>query len=350
MKIVICWSHISGYMASCWRALAAQPGVSVFLLGFAADSVAPFDASLLGGIPHKLMNEAERVDPQFIHSIVAAEKPDVLCVSGWNNKGYTPLVSHPAFANAYKIMSMDTGMRYDWRQAVGRVLLKKYLRNFNRIVVAGERAFAYARYLGFADSQIRKGVYGLDYQNFANGLTARRAKDAWPKRFLYVGRYVEEKGVDTLIKAYQQYRQESSDPWELVCCGRGPQANLLAGQPGVTDLGFVAPNDQAQVYADAGCFVIASRYEPWGVVIAEAASAGLPVVCSTACGASVELVRDGYNGYTFAPDDHEQLAKRLHQIAARNDLDTWGQRATTYGAAHAAELWPGRFFDGLLPG
>ena len=51
MRIVICWSHVSGYMAACWRALAATPGVDLFVLGFGTVFVALGAASsLLGGL------------------------------------------------------------------------------------------------------------------------------------------------------------------------------------------------------------------------------------------------------------------------------------------------------------
>lgn len=349
-KIVICWSNISGYMAACWRALAAEPGVDLTVLAFQSEAVAPFDPALLGDVRHRLLTADERVDVRLVTGLVTAERPDALCISGWAHKAYRPLASHPALASTFKIMAMDNQLRSDWRQAVGRRLLRRYLSRFDRMAVPGERSFAYARYLGFPDGSIRSGFLGIDLDAFGPGLATRLARPGgWPRRFLFVGRYAREKGIDTLVAAYAKYRAEAVDPWDLVCCGRGTEGTLLAGRPGVTDMGFVPPTEQAAVYADAGAFVLASRYEPWGVVVAEAAASGLPLVCSTACGATVEMLRDGYNGYSFAPEDVDQLCRRLHQIHRRHDLPEWGERSRAFGAAHAATLWPQRVFDGLLP-
>ena len=350
MKIVICWSHISGYMAACWRELAARPGVEVFLLGFESDAIAPFDARLLADVRHRLLNEAERQDVALTKKLVADEKPDIILMSGWFHPAYRKLAADPAFAKVKKIIAVDTPFRGDWKQAIGKRLLQPLLKHFERIVVAGERGYIYARYLGFAESKIRRGVYAVDFAVLSKCLPMRmNQNEGWPKRFLYVGRYADEKSIDVLVEGYRQYRAAATDPWELVCCGRGPSAGLLANQPGITDLGFVSPTQQADVYARAGAFVIASRFDPWPLVAVEAASAGLPLICSNACGSAVEVLRDHFNGYNFATGDASMLAARMTQLAgAGQDLPAWGARSQAFAAAYAAHLWPLRVFDGFL--
>ena len=54
MKVLICWSHISGYMAACWRALAAS-GVDLSLLAFRTEvagsgTQAAFKDDVVGGL------------------------------------------------------------------------------------------------------------------------------------------------------------------------------------------------------------------------------------------------------------------------------------------------------------
>ncbi|MDB5328115.1 MAG: rfaG, partial [Phycisphaerales bacterium] len=159
MKIVICWSHISGYMAACWRALAAVPGVELFVLGFESDPVAPFDTRLLGEVRHRLLSETDRQNADLTKQLVVDEKPDVMLMSGWFHPAYRALAKDPAVAGVKKILAVDTPFRGDLRQAIGKHLLKSLLRKFDRIVVSGERGYAYARYLGFTEQQIRRGVY-----------------------------------------------------------------------------------------------------------------------------------------------------------------------------------------------
>jgi glycosyltransferase involved in cell wall biosynthesis len=136
------------------------------------------------------------------------------------------------------------------------------------------------------------------------------------------------------------------DPWPLVVAGTGPDARLLDGIDGVDQLGFVQPADLPDVFARAGCFVLPSRFEPWGVVVHEAAAAGLPVIASRACGASTRLVLDGFNGVVVTPGDVEALAgafERMHRLTA-------GERRAMGSASHllAGQYTPERWAENLL--
>ena len=191
------------------------------------------------------------------------------------------------------------------------------------------------------ESKIRRGLYAYDQKLFGSGYERRVGlPGGWPRKFLYVGRYVQEKGIDALLGGYAKYRSRSTDPWPLTCCGMGAMGDAVRAAEGVTDLGFVQPESQPDVFAAHGVFVIASRYEPWGVVLAEAAGSGLPVICTESCGASVEIVRSYYNGLTVATDDADQLAAAflwMDRNAAR--LPEMGLAATALARAHGADVW-----------
>jgi glycosyltransferase involved in cell wall biosynthesis len=238
-------------------------------------------------------------------------------------------------------MSMDTPLRRTWRQRLARLKIGRILNRLDRVLVAGERAWQYARYLHVPEHKIRRGMYGFDYDAFAGARAAR--PDPPPRRFLYVGRYDRVKGIDTLLTGYARYRRLASDPFTLTCCGRGELGAMLAGVEGVTDRGFVQPPQQPPLFTEHGAFVIASRYEPWGVVIAEALASGLPVICTEACGASVELVRDLHDGRTVATGDPDALATALRWADANHArLSELGRRGREIAAAHSAAAWAER--------
>ena len=154
-----------------------------------------------------------------------------------------------------------------------------------------------------------------------------------PRAFLYVGRLVEDKAIDVLAAAYRRYRAFAADPWPLIVAGTGPESRRLEAEPGVDLLGFVQPEQLPAVFARAGCLVLPSRLEPWAVVVHEAVSAGLPVVCTRACGASTRLVLDGYNGAIVSPDSDPGLAEALGRISNADDDD---RRAMGARAARSA--------------
>jgi len=69
-------------------------------------------------------------------------------------------------------------------------------------------------------------------------------------------------------------------------------------------------------YSFAGCFILPSIREPWGLVVNEAMASGLPVLVSTVCGCTPELVSSGVNGYSFAPGDEADLEEKLLRLTA----------------------------------
>ena len=110
--------------------------------------------------------------------------------------------------------------------------------------------------------------------------------------------------------------------------------------------GFRQYDELPAFYGLAGAFVHASTTEQWGLVVNEAMAAGLPVIVSGRCGCAPDLVRNGVNGFTFDPEDVEELAGLMQRMAAMRD----GQRVAMARAGQRiiADWGPQRFADGLL--
>jgi len=346
MRLVYCGADISGYAAACWRALAQTRGLDVLVLaryaGTGGDTA--FGLDLMHDIPCRLLSPAEFETAELVQALVVSHAPDFIFISGWCFKAYRSLLKVKALKNCRFVMGMDTPLQYTWRQSAARFILPSYLRRMDAVFVPGERSFQYARYLGVNERKIHRGVYGFDVRAF-NSSHEGRVRQAWPRRFLFVGRYAPVKGLDVLISAYRKYRESVRDPWSLTCCGKGEMAALLQGEPGVTDHGFVPPAEQPALFAEHGVFILPSRYEPWGIVLGEACASGMPVICTQACGSGVELVRPYYNGLLCATDDVEALAQQMvwmHEHDA--ELPRMGERSMAFAAPYAAELWAERLF------
>ena len=325
MKIVICWTNIAGYTAACWRALAARPGVQLHIICFHPSDKqreTRFQPSLLEGISHRFLSSDEIADPRLVASLVAAERPDVVLVSGWAHRCFSKLTYERTLADARFILAMDTPWRGDLRQQIGRLLLSRHAQRMDAVLVAGENARRYARRLGVPESKIHRGLYAYDEKIFHEDVMRRRVHGTgqWPRRFLFVGRYAPEKSIDVLVAGYGEYRRRVRDPWPLDCCGIGELQRLLSSVSGVTDLGFVQPSQQADVFADSGALVLPSRYEPWGVVVAEAMATAMPVICTTACGVAAELMRPYTTGIEVPPSDPSALATAFGWMHANHNL------------------------------
>jgi glycosyltransferase involved in cell wall biosynthesis len=352
MNVVICWSHLSGYMTACWRALSKLDDVKLTVFAWKAETGEThqqFSSSLAADFDCRLLDAQQRSDREYLADQIAALNPDAIVLAGWSHGPYRKLTTHPKLSHARFAMAMDTSAKPWLRRSLVRAYLRSYLDRISTVIVSGERSWQYARALGVAEPRIRRGMYGFDADLFAPIFLAREAATDWPQRFLFMGRYVPDKAVDVLVDAYRQYRTQSREPWSLTCCGIGPMKSLLNGIDGIDDRGFVAPDQQRELYLSSGCAVMPSRYEPWGVAIAEAAASGLPVICTAACGASVELVRSQYTGLIVPSDDASALARAMLAIerTSTTDLRELGRNGAQLAAAFGAQHWAIRWREFL---
>jgi glycosyltransferase involved in cell wall biosynthesis len=107
----------------------------------------------------------------------------------------------------------------------------------------------------------------------------------------------------------------------LVIAGDGPLRQSLQAlipaefTPRISWTGFI--DDQATlsaIYRLSDILVLPSDYEPWALVINEAAAANLAIVSSSVVGAAAELVQDGVNGRLFPKGDLAKLSQCLLEV------------------------------------
>jgi glycosyltransferase involved in cell wall biosynthesis len=84
----------------------------------------------------------------------------------------------------------------------------------------------------------------------------------------------------------------------------------------VTFTGFLAHERLLEAYAAADVFALLSARETWGVVVNEAAAAGLPLVLTDAVGAAADLLESGENGELVPVGDALETAAALARLAA----------------------------------
>ena len=158
---------------------------------------------------------------------------------------------------------------------------------------------------------------GVDSFFTANTSRRDRSEDD-PFSLLFCGRLNgphEQKGVDVLLKSLPLILRHRKVLLNVI--GTGPrltQYQALAGELGITEhvrfLGFVEHQEMPRHYQQADLFVLLSRRESFGLVLAEAMACGLPVVATTA-GAIPEVVEDGVTGVLVPPDDPKTLANAI---------------------------------------
>jgi len=349
-KIIFLWTDISGYMAACWRALSLAEGVEVKVLAYGSSQATAFSSGLMAGIDWHAMSESERNDPDFLERQIVDFDAEVVVLSGWLNPAYRKLPFRQALQGKRFVMGMDTPWWGNLKQYLARFALWSYLSRINKVVVTGERCWQYAIRLGFDQSQIVRGLYGVDYASLSKLYERRCALSEWPKQFLFAGRYSQEKGIDLLLQAYTDYRKQVENPWPLVCCGKGPLGDLLKGQEGVVDRGFLQPAELHEEMVRSGCFILPSEFDPWPLILVEACAAGLPVISTEVCGSSVELVRSHHSGFSVAVNDLNLLTLAMLQAHRHSRLPQYGEYAMQLASAYSAEVWVERWLGDVFSG
>ena len=129
--------------------------------------------------------------------------------------------------------------------------------------------------------------------HFVSDPGARTQPPSASNEILYIGRLAPGKGLDTLMRAWErlssEQRRNGERPLRLSIIGDGPlAAELREGAPrGIQFEGWLPRNEVMRRLLNARAFAFPSIwYEPFGMVLIEALSAGLPIVTSDASEAS----------------------------------------------------------------
>jgi glycosyltransferase involved in cell wall biosynthesis len=172
---------------------------------------------------------------------------------------------------------------------------------------------------GFPAEKLVVNRYGIEVE----GVPEPRAPEA-PPTILFVGRFVEKKGIATLLDAMALLRS-AGNPLRLALVGDGPLAPLVATRAaelgGIEQAGWLANTAVKQRMAGALALAVPSVTAKAGDaeglpnVILEAMAAGVPVVGSDSAGIA-EAVAHGQTGLVVPPGDAPALADALARLAA----------------------------------
>ena len=198
---------------------------------------------------------------------------------------------------------------YEFNDSALTPLKKFFVKGISECIVSGKPHFELVKYLGFKGKiTISKGVGVLDFDY--DPLTKSRPNKV--RNFLYVGRISEDKGVDLLFSFF-----EKKPELHLNIVGSIEDAkylDVISTLHNVTYCGYKNRNELKDIFTANDVFILASRIEPWGLVIEEALYHGLPVVVSSRVGCSLDLVKGYDTGQVFAVDNLMDLTEKIEKI------------------------------------
>jgi glycosyltransferase involved in cell wall biosynthesis len=258
------------------------------------------------------VNFIARDDLTLKQLIGLSNKPYQLCyISGWQDKVYLLCALKLRKKSCKVVCGFDDQLKSSTKQfillIIGRFRLLKLF--FDYCWVAGPFQTAYARVAGFRNSEIIFDLLSADECVFYPIDNYIRNDTSFT--FLYVGRFLKLKGLDTLLEAWTKFSSLFPKA-RLVMIGEGsyeiPNLNNL------DVYNFMGTEELSDFYRKSDCFILPSNFEQWGTVVHEAALSGLPIITSKEVGSSATFLINKYNGFYFNSRSAKSLFESMVNI------------------------------------
>lgn len=155
--------------------------------------------------------------------------------------------------------------------------------------------------------------------------------DCEAKSIIFVGRFSTQKGIPDLLKIWELVYQRHPD-WQLhMYAGYGDEDEKLKSHIEEMGKGIVLHEPTSDIfskYKESSMLLLTSKFEPFGLVMPEAMSCGLPVVAFDCPYGPAEIITDGVDGFLIKNRDMHVFADKVCQLIENPQLRAeMGQRA-----------------------
>lgn len=300
-----------------------------------------FPYHVLGGMQFSVPYRGDR-QPVYLARpllpLLARRRYETVVVGGWNHIESFWAALYTRSSSRRLVLWSETPLlgpiprrplRSAWKRTV--------IRASDAYAVPGSSAGAYLQAHGAPSEHISIAPNAVDTAFWSAG-TRSRAATGSEVVLLYSGRLVESKGLDIAFAAFRNSRLFSRAT--LLVAGDGPaRAKLEAAAPaGTRFLGAQSPTQLRKLYHAADMLVFPSRYDPWGLVVNEAACASLAAVASDGSGVARDILRDGKNALVTRAGDVDSMRLAFDRIADDPSLaGMLGRAATAIMQSHSPE-------------
>jgi glycosyltransferase involved in cell wall biosynthesis len=284
------------------------------------------------------------------------QRPRYVLVNGYH------ISLHRSVTLACRLLRIPVGLRIDgalFAHSRGNLRTKRLIypllsHVYHRIFSVGSVTDEYLASLGVPRASIARFTYAIDVDWFRMPEPKRTAiRDAVRGQYgvpadstliVSIAKFAARETPWDLIAALPKL---PASEWTVLLVGDGPDRPRVEEMVAVRGraarvilAGYVPYPDLPALYAAADIFVHPAMEEVWGVSVAEAMAAGLPVVASDRVGSARDLLVHGLNGGVYPLGKTDRLAEVLNEVrsmlslgatfAGANDgiLQSWNYKAT----------------------
>ena len=339
IKVFILYSEIADYLLSCLGEL--QNFVDeIHLIHWPVNKEAPFKFNFYKKVR---LYDKSKLNFDEIINLLKSNNPSIILCSGWMDNDYLKIVKL-YYGSIPTILLLDNPWKSSIKQKIACLISPFFLKKiFSHVWVPGEIQVLYAKKLGYQQDKIRRGLYSANtnkFNKFREDYSESKNTN-FPKVFLYVGRYVRQKGIYPMWKAFIDLQDEHPNDWELWCMGTGEEFENRIIHPKIKHVGFVQPNQMLSYLSNSGVYILPSLFEPWGVSVHEMAAAGFPLLLSDKVGSSEKFLIDGKNGYNFNSSDINSIKKVMIKVINLKDseLVSMGNESFKLSLSETPKKW-----------
>lgn len=170
--------------------------------------------------------------------------------------------------------------------------------------------------------------------------STKRYSNQESKHIIFVGRYTIQKGIPELFGIWEMVYQKHPD-WYLDLYGDGETIEIPWTEEKRQQINIHVHEPVPDIfsrYIESSIFVLTSVYEPFGLVMPEAMSCGLPVVAFDCPSGPAQIITDGVDGFLIKNRDVNAFAEKLSLLIENPQLRmTMGKAAIRSSQRYSAE-------------
>lgn len=330
--LLLIYIEPTSYLIPLWREIKARTHGSARIVFLEENLTQSWDIDLQKSPDMELLKGSRSTKFLRLLQLIGRRDVELVHLAGWGRPLLLVAMAAAWIRHIPVVMETDTPLPVGlplWKRAVKRLLYPLLFKLPSRFMPGGSRQTAYLQHYGVARERITMARMTVDVTAISRYVDetagAQRAKIRQhlgiPDEttvFLYVGRMEPHKGLQELVEAFGSLSTVGVESAALMLVGEGSMRGMLEKTAAVDSrillTGRLSGTALLDAYAAADVFVLASRFEPWGLVVNEAMAAGLPVIATDRVGCVDDLVVEGKTGRVVPAESVSALAAAMESL------------------------------------
>ena len=261
-----------------------------------------------------------------LKKFLAKKKYTAILILGWNNVFYLKSFFLALFLGVTMILRVETNNDkkiFFIKKIIKSFFLFFYLRCFDYFLYIGKRNKNFYKNYNIQNNKLFYAPYSADSnfyfkKNIKLTFFKKKFNPQKKKLILFVGKLIERKNPKTFIDLALAFK--NNDDLLFVLVGDGNLMNYCKNYiednklQNIKLVGFKNRKEIRDIYKISYLLVMPSKYETWGLVVNEAMACKLPVLVSSSCGCSDDLIKNSLTGFVYKEGNFIDLKRKFVKL------------------------------------